>query len=118
MPVAENLLDAIAATPAGQISPSIYETARLVALATWVPGQEERLRFLFASQNADGTWGMSPEYAFIPTLSALDALLAALSHNARGVGHAQLRSVLESGLAGMAGLFESPATFADMIATE
>lgn len=66
----------MALEPAGHVSPSVYETARLVSLAPWLKGHAERVRFLLSSQRPDGGWGPPGEYALVPTLSATEALLA------------------------------------------
>ncbi|MFD0782436.1 prenyltransferase/squalene oxidase repeat-containing protein [Micromonospora azadirachtae] len=65
----------MASRPDGHVSPSVYETARLVSLAPWLTGHAERVRFLLRSQRADGGWGPPGEYALVPTLSATEALL-------------------------------------------
>ncbi|UUN29714.1 prenyltransferase/squalene oxidase repeat-containing protein [Streptomyces sp. FIT100] len=65
-----------AAAPAS--TPSVYETARLVALAPWLGGDAARINFLMAAQERDGSWGGAQgAYAWVPTLSAVDALLSA-----------------------------------------
>ncbi|MGW5578542.1 prenyltransferase [Micromonospora chokoriensis] len=64
--------------PAGQMSPSTYETARLVSLAPWLTGHDERVRHLLRNQRLDGGWGPPEGYALVPTLSATEALLAVL----------------------------------------
>ncbi|MGW4502758.1 prenyltransferase [Micromonospora sp. NPDC004336] len=69
------LVAAMAATPAGTVSPSTYETARLVSDAPWLPGHARRLRHLVAVQRADGGWGAPGAYGLVPTLSAVEALL-------------------------------------------
>nr|WP_319993788.1 prenyltransferase/squalene oxidase repeat-containing protein [Micromonospora sp. DR5-3] len=61
--------------PAGQVSPSLYETARLVSLAPWLAGHAERVHYLLRSQRPDGGWGPPEGYALVPTLSATEALL-------------------------------------------
>lgn len=63
------------ARPDGRISPSVYETGRLVALAPWLSGHRDRWEFLLGAQNPDGTWGGPDEYALVPTLSATEAIL-------------------------------------------
>nr|WP_281251415.1 prenyltransferase/squalene oxidase repeat-containing protein [Micromonospora avicenniae] len=70
------MLAAMASEPAGQVSPSVYETARLVSLAPWLTGHVDRVNFLLSSQRPDGGWGPRGEYALVPTLSATEALLA------------------------------------------
>ncbi|MFE3583282.1 prenyltransferase/squalene oxidase repeat-containing protein [Streptomyces vinaceus] len=60
------------------MSPSVYETARLVALAPWLGGDAARIDFLMAAQEPDGSWGGTRgAYSWVPTLSAVDALLRA-----------------------------------------
>ncbi|MEU6075338.1 prenyltransferase/squalene oxidase repeat-containing protein [Micromonospora sp. NPDC047074] len=69
------LVAAMLAAPAGTVSPSVYETGRLVSDAPWLPGHAERLRHLLATQRADGGWGAPGAYGLVPTLSAVEALL-------------------------------------------
>ncbi|MBG0817588.1 terpene cyclase/mutase family protein [Planomonospora sp. ID82291] len=80
-PVAEagELVAGLLTRPWGRVSPSVYETGRVVSLAPWLAGHAERVGFLLAAQRADGAWGR-PEggYALVPTLSAAEALLAEL----------------------------------------
>lgn len=64
--------------PAGQVTPSLYETARLVSLSPWLIGHAERVRYLLRRQRADGGWGPPEGYAMVPTVSATEALLAVL----------------------------------------
>ncbi len=73
---ARDLLTGLERNPWGEVSPSVYETARLVALAPWLPGHDERVRWLLARQRPDGGWGQPGGYGLVPTLSATDALLA------------------------------------------
>src|SRR5262245_29400827 len=72
------LLVATASRRFGQISPSIYETARLVAVAPWLPGHRARIDHLLVRQRRDGGWGGPDAYALVPTLSATEALLGTL----------------------------------------
>lgn len=72
------LVAAMLAAPDGTVSPSVYETGRLVSDAPWLPGHAERLRHLLAAQRADGGWGAPGAYGLVPTLSAVEALLSAL----------------------------------------
>ncbi|MGW1997607.1 hypothetical protein [Embleya sp. NPDC001921] len=75
------LLDSLLAQPWGQVSGSVYETGRLVALSPWLVGHRERVAFLADTQQEDGRWGASdPGYALVPTLSAVDALLKTGGH--------------------------------------
>ncbi|MDT7789947.1 MAG: hypothetical protein QOF58_8366 [Pseudonocardiales bacterium] len=69
-----NLLAELTDDPWSGVTPSVYETGRLVALAPWLEGHHARVRYLIDSQNSDGTWGGPGEYALVPTLSAVDAL--------------------------------------------
>ncbi|WUI59039.1 prenyltransferase (plasmid) [Micromonospora zamorensis] len=75
---AERLVAEMILEPAGQVSTSIYETGRLVSLSPWLTGHAERVRYLLSSQRADGGWGPPEGYSLVPTLSAIDALLAVL----------------------------------------
>ncbi|GAA3142677.1 prenyltransferase/squalene oxidase repeat-containing protein [Nonomuraea roseoviolacea] len=64
--------------PWGQVSPSVYETGRVVALAPWLTGHGERIAYLLGARNADGSWGAPDGYGLVPTLSATEALLSLL----------------------------------------
>ncbi|GAA5182663.1 hypothetical protein GCM10023322_20080 [Rugosimonospora acidiphila] len=75
---ARELLTGLLAAPWGQISPSVYETGRLVALAPWLAGHPERVEFLCGTQGSDGAWPGPDGYALVPTLSATEALLGIL----------------------------------------
>lgn len=55
--VGRELVAAMLDNPAGTVSPSVYETGRLVSDAPWLPGHAERLCHLLATQRADGGWG-------------------------------------------------------------
>ncbi len=80
---AEVLLAGLLAEPWGQVSPSVYETGRLVALSPGLAGHDRRVAHLLRTQRPDGGWGSpEPGYALVPTLSAADALLA--THTAAG----------------------------------
>ncbi|MGH3625620.1 MAG: prenyltransferase [Sciscionella sp.] len=72
------LLSDIASDSYGQVSSSIYETARVVTLAPWLTGHLRRVRFLLESQQHNGRWGGPDDYGLVPTLSATEALLATL----------------------------------------
>ncbi|MFB9836708.1 hypothetical protein ACFFNX_31495, partial [Actinoallomurus acaciae] len=82
----EELVAGLVAEPWGQVSPSVYETGRLVALSPWLAGHDRRVDYLLRAQRPDGGWGSpEPGYALVPTLSATDALLAILRPDAVGV---------------------------------
>ncbi len=86
-----SLLAQLTDDPWGGVSPSVYETGRLVALAPWLKGHEARIRYLVDTQHPDGTWGGPGEYALVPTLSAVDALK---EHPAARKGLLALRRLL------------------------
>ncbi|MEU4476332.1 prenyltransferase/squalene oxidase repeat-containing protein [Micromonospora sp. NPDC023888] len=72
------LLAAMTLEPAGRVTPSVYETARVVADAPWLTGHDRRLRYLLDTQRPDGGWGGAGGYAVVPTVSAVEALLSSL----------------------------------------
>ncbi|WP_242608903.1 prenyltransferase/squalene oxidase repeat-containing protein [Actinomadura formosensis] len=88
----------------GQVTPSVYETGRLVTFAPWLTGHERRLGFLLETQRPDGAWGVPDDgYALVPTLSAVEALLSELTGEARrdggsGLHRAWLAHSAERGL--------------------
>ncbi|MEV4630303.1 prenyltransferase/squalene oxidase repeat-containing protein [Micromonospora sp. NPDC049523] len=92
----ESLLAGLVEDPWGRVAPSVYETARLVTLAPWLAGHAERVRFVLAAQRPDGGWGAPGSYALVPTLSAVEALLAVLRQGATAGRH----TIAESELAG------------------
>ncbi|WP_245674921.1 prenyltransferase/squalene oxidase repeat-containing protein [Herbidospora cretacea] len=75
---ADDLVGDLMAKPWGDVSPSVYETGRLVTLAPWLAGHTERLDYLCARQRPDGGWGLPDGYDLVPTLSATEGLLSAL----------------------------------------
>ncbi|MEV5751195.1 prenyltransferase/squalene oxidase repeat-containing protein [Actinoallomurus sp. NPDC052308] len=101
---AAELMAGLAATPWGQVSPSVYETGRLVALAPWLVGHTRRLGFLLAAQRPDGGWGGPGGYAVVPTLSATDALLAELRRSGDDHGRTDLARAADRGLAALSRL--------------
>ena len=72
---ASTLLAQVAANPWGTMSPSVYETARLVGTAASLEGHRARCSFLLRTQHPDGSWGSPDGYDLVPTLSATEALL-------------------------------------------
>ncbi|GAA4263936.1 prenyltransferase [Dactylosporangium darangshiense] len=102
---ARDLLAGLAREPWGQSSPSVYETARLVSLAPWLPAHVGRLSFLLATQRADGAWGPPDGYALVPTLSATEALLATAKTSG---DQADLRAAAGRGVLALFNLLHGP----------
>ncbi|WP_433534745.1 prenyltransferase [Micromonospora sp. CA-249363] len=98
---ARELVAGLALRPWGQVAPSVYESGRLVAGAPWLPGHHQRIGFLLREQRPDGAWGPPEGYALVPTLSATDALLAALVNG--GSTGAYLLTPLGRGLRALTG---------------
>ena len=73
-----SLVSTMSSDPWGDISPSVYETARLVTFAPWLAGHGERIEFLLRGQGPDGGWGPGDGYHLVPTLGATEALLRTL----------------------------------------
>ncbi|MEO3813526.1 prenyltransferase/squalene oxidase repeat-containing protein [Sphaerisporangium sp. B11E5] len=80
---AREVVGGLLTRPGGEVSPSVYETGRMVALAPWLSGHRERVAYLTSTQGTDGTWGPHARYALVPTLSAADGLLAELGPERR-----------------------------------
>ena len=96
---ARELVSGLVDEPWGQASPSVYETGRLVALAPWLTGHAERVRYLLDSQRPDGGWGQPDGYALVPTLSATEALIATLLRTpGQDPVRAELAATVERGL--------------------
>jgi hypothetical protein len=91
------LLTAMAADPWGRVSPSVYETARLITLAPWLEGHRRRIRFIVDNQHPNGRWGGPAEYGLVPTLSAVEALLRQGGGDVANRGVAALFRWLNSG---------------------
>lgn len=100
----EALLARLLSGESRQTTPSAYETARLVSLARWLPGHDNRLRFLTAAQRPDGGWGEPDGYGLVPTLSATEALLTVLLHEPP-VREDDRRAVVEAAGRGLTALF-------------
>ncbi|WP_406042970.1 prenyltransferase [Micromonospora sp. NBC_00898] len=100
----DGLLAALLRQPAGQLTPSVYETGRLVTLAPRLSGHDRRLRYLLDRQRADGGWGAPEGYALVPTLSAVEALLGTLAAGRpAGVPRDELRAAARRGVAALSG---------------
>jgi halimadienyl-diphosphate synthase len=87
----------------GAVSPSVYETARLVALAPWLTGHPQRVLFLLRNQRRDGRWGGPDGYGLVPTLSATEALLTSLQRwqqdgNGQSLDYTDVVSAVDRGL--------------------
>ncbi|SPT59916.1 prenyltransferase/squalene oxidase repeat-containing protein [Actinomadura madurae] len=95
---ADELIMGLVREPWGQVSPSVYETARLVALSPWLTGHAERVAYLLGAQRPDGGWGGPGGYALVPTLSAVDALLSVLRHRSHGAGRRAIARSADRGL--------------------
>ncbi|SMD27591.1 Prenyltransferase and squalene oxidase repeat-containing protein [Kibdelosporangium aridum] len=114
----------MASDPYGLISPSIYETARVVTLARSLAGHWERVRYLLASQHQDGHWGELPGYELVPTLSATEALLSSsrrsTDENRTAVSHRDVVHGASRGLRALRGQLGTapPETIPDTVAAE
>ncbi|GAA4191873.1 hypothetical protein GCM10022252_32340 [Streptosporangium oxazolinicum] len=94
---ARELVAGLLAEPWGRVSASPYETGRVVSLAPWLTGHAERVEFLLATQRPDGGWGAAGDHALVPTLSAVEALLAELGRGT-SFGRALLAEAADRGL--------------------
>lgn len=104
------LMSTVDTDPWGRMSWSPYETARVTALAPWLPGQPQRIATLIDAQTIDGTWGEGPlAYRLIPTLSAVDALLTVL-RDRRQPSWARQNLLVAGASAGLTALRAYPAT--------
>ncbi|MGW1815371.1 labda-7,13-dienyl diphosphate synthase [Streptomyces sp. NPDC002125] len=80
---AVRLMADIDADPWGSVRASVYETARVISLVPDFAEHGARLEWLLNQQLPDGTWGEGPaRYRLLPTLSAVEALLATLVREA------------------------------------
>ncbi|GAA2101398.1 hypothetical protein GCM10009801_74650 [Streptomyces albiaxialis] len=92
---ANTLLRESAADPWAWLTPSVYESARLVSDAPWLGGHAERLRHL-----CERSWGQDG-FAFNATLSATEALLTVLARREEAdeaVPRERVRAVAGEGL--------------------
>ncbi len=119
------LVSEISADFYGAVSPSVYETARLVTLAPWLAGHPQRVLFLLQSQRRDGKWGGPDGYGLVPTLSATEALLASLrrwqqDRNGQVLDYAAVVSATDRGLRALFGWLSADARVVvpDTIAAE
>lgn len=115
---ADALLTGLMHKPWGQVSPSTYETGRLVALAPWLIGHQERIRYLLAAQRQDGSWGAPDGYGLVPTLSATEAILSALLRDDYDIERQSLRDAADGGLRVLAGWLSGRQELPDMPAIE
>jgi hypothetical protein len=101
---ARRLVDRLLDEPWGHVSPSVYETGRLVTLAPWLTGHTNRVDFLLHSQRPDGSWSgpgghpVPDGYAIVPTLSATEALLQTLCRSVEVNGRDRLSAAVDGGL--------------------
>ncbi|MEV6207277.1 prenyltransferase/squalene oxidase repeat-containing protein [Kitasatospora sp. NPDC051914] len=116
---AKELIDAVDADPWGSVRPSLYETARVLSAAPWLPGGQARIDHLLREQAADGSWGEGPEpYRLLPTLSAVEAVLAVLQRDPLAGGAAdRLAAAAAGGLAAL-GRLPSAGPWPDTAAAE
>jgi halimadienyl-diphosphate synthase len=97
---AQALLAESEADPWAQISPSVYENARIVTWAPWLDGEKQRLRYLCDQQAADGGWGVAG-FRLVPTLSAVEALLTVCARRSGPVAEARPDAVGQAALRGV-----------------
>jgi halimadienyl-diphosphate synthase len=95
---AGELVASLMLRPWGQVSPSVYETGRLVSLAPWLTGHLERIDFLVRTQRRDGGWGAPDGYGVVPTLSATEGILSALARDDRDTDRRCLADAADRGL--------------------
>ncbi|MEV0612916.1 prenyltransferase/squalene oxidase repeat-containing protein [Nonomuraea sp. NPDC050404] len=115
---AGELVTSLMLRPWGQVSPSVYETGRLVSLAPWLTGHLERIEYLFDTQGPDGAWGAPDGYGMVPTLSATEGILAALTREDPGTDRERLTRAADRGLRVLTGWLSDPLDLPDMPAIE
>ncbi|MBV9143175.1 MAG: prenyltransferase [Pseudonocardiales bacterium] len=125
MNAAAALVAEMSSDSCGAVSPSVYETARLVTLAPWLAGHPQRVLFLLGAQRRDGSWGAPDGYGLVPTLSATEALLTSLRRWRHGgsepaLDYADVLSSADRGLQTLFGWLGADARIAlpDTIAAE
>ncbi|MEV7175699.1 prenyltransferase/squalene oxidase repeat-containing protein [Kitasatospora sp. NPDC093679] len=116
---ARELIDAVDADPWGDVRPSLYETARVLSAAPWLPGGRARIDHLLREQAGDGSWGEGPApYRLLPTLSAVEAILAVLQREPLAGGTAdRLAAAAAKGLTAL-GRLPSAGPWPDTAAAE
>ncbi|MEV4299605.1 prenyltransferase/squalene oxidase repeat-containing protein [Microbispora rosea] len=102
--LAGELVSGLMLQPWGEVSASVYETGRVVALAPWLAGDAGRVAYLLARQRPDGAWGGPEGYGLVPTLSATEALLSRLRHT----GDASLAGPVKQGLLALSHVLSAP----------
>jgi halimadienyl-diphosphate synthase len=111
---AGDLLRGLVAQPWGQVTPSVYETGRVASLLPGLAGQAARVRYLLTSQRRDSAWGGPDGYALVPTLSAVEALLAVLARadpaEWEPYGHHDVLDAAERGLRAASKLLDDRST--------
>lgn len=115
---ADELVTSLMLRPWGQVSPSVYETGRVVSLAPWLTGHLERIDFLIRTQRQDGAWGAPDGYGVVPTLSAIEGILSALTRGDQDTDRERLRDAAERGLRVLATWLSNPLELPDMPAIE
>ncbi|MET9242340.1 prenyltransferase/squalene oxidase repeat-containing protein [Nonomuraea sp. NPDC003709] len=115
---AEELVQSLMLRPWGQVSPSVYETGRLVSLAPWLTGHLERIEYLIDTQRQDGAWGAPDGYGVVPTLSATEGILSALTREGLDTDRERLAGAADRGLRVLATWLSGPLELPDMPAIE
>ncbi|GAA2204859.1 hypothetical protein GCM10009850_005800 [Nonomuraea monospora] len=115
---ADELVTSLMLRPWGQVSPSVYETGRLVSLAPWLTGHRDRIDYLVRTQGQDGGWGAPDGYGVVPTLSATEGLLAAWRRGDLDGGGDRLAAAADRGLRVLAAWLGGPLELPDMPAIE
>ncbi|MEO3869903.1 prenyltransferase/squalene oxidase repeat-containing protein [Nonomuraea sp. B12E4] len=115
---AGELVASLMLRPWGQVSPSVYETGRLVSFAPWLTGHQERIDFLIRTQHRDGSWGAPDGFGLVPTLSATEGILSALTRGDAGTDRHRLGHTVRRGLRGLADWLSRRLELPDMPAIE
>ncbi|MEV4071068.1 prenyltransferase/squalene oxidase repeat-containing protein [Nonomuraea fuscirosea] len=115
---AGELVTSLMLRPWGQVSTSVYETGRLVSLAPWLTGHRARIDYLIRTQRQDGAWGAPDGYGVVPTLSATEGILAALTRGDPDTDRVSLAGAAERGLRVLTTWLSGPLDLPDMPAIE